>query len=123
MRLLAAIMLERAQEQMQGIPPDEGHDPWRIGSAKDDFKLGRLNGKGKEWRRERCLAGDCTRLVRRGSYCAMHRDRVERGLPVDAEFWIITTAEYRRLSEGKRFGGDLWLGRGPRAAARRAKGT
>lgn len=105
---LERIQIARAEEQMADIDMSEPvrHDGWAIKPTEYD---GRADGKGKTYRPAHCRA--CDRKPTHGTYCKPHWDRIRRGLPVDADLYVITKAEVRRLSSGKRFGGGLWFGR------------
>ena len=109
MTFLERVMVARADEQMARIDMAEPvkHDGWAI---KPGEVQGRANGRHVGWRRERCLACGA-RTWRGSSYCQLHANRVRVGLPVDAEFYVITKAEAQRLSSRRRFGGPITLAR------------
>ena len=103
--LVDLVLVRRAEEQMRSLRMDEPvkHDGWSIKPTQYDGRRDRV------WRRERCLA--CDEPAWRGlSYCALHAGRIRAGLPVDADLYVITKAEQRRLSSGIRFGHGLSFG-------------
>lgn len=108
MKPLTLIVLERAEEQMATFRANEPtkHDQWAIRPKQIQ---GRWFVRGP--RRRRCLAGDCERPVRDGSYCPLHGARVRAGLPVDLDLYSVGEW-YRTHASGRpRFGGSLYLGR------------